>query len=325
MNFRPKVSIVIPVYNGSNYLSYAIDSALSQSYLNTEIIVVNDGSSDGGLTEEVAKSFGDKVRYFQKPNGGVATALNHAIGEMTGDYFSWLSHDDLYTKEKIEKEIFALSEIGRENVIIYSDYSVFSTDPENATPQRLKGVPPEHFRYWLTVEKKLHGCTLLIPKSAFKKVGSFNENLRVTQDYDLWFRMANEYSFIHVSEVLVKSRSHLDQGSFKMADIAISECNDLFTTFIRELGPQEIVCASGMPLGRSYAKIAAHMFSRGFSNAGIVAEEYAKINSSSLATIFRNMGYFGNHLIRMVRKLLPAKIKIMIRLGILRLQALIRH
>ena len=98
-NFNPLVSIVIPVYNGSNYLREAINSALNQTYKNIEIVVVNDGSTDGGLTEQVAKSFGDKIRYFSKENGGCGSALNCGIDAMKGGYFSWLSHDDLYTND----------------------------------------------------------------------------------------------------------------------------------------------------------------------------------------------------------------------------------
>ena len=75
----PLVSIVIPVYNGANYLREAIDSALAQTYSNVEIIVVNDGSDDGGATRDIALSYGDKIRYFAKDNGGVSTALNVGI------------------------------------------------------------------------------------------------------------------------------------------------------------------------------------------------------------------------------------------------------
>ena len=101
--FHPKISIVILVYNGANFLSQAIDTALAQTYDNIEIIVVNDGSNDDGATGQVALSYGDKINYFSKPNGGVSSALNYAIEKMQGDYFSWLSHDDLYEPEKKSK------------------------------------------------------------------------------------------------------------------------------------------------------------------------------------------------------------------------------
>lgn len=316
MNMQPKVSIVIPVFNGANYLRDAIDSALAQTYPNIEIVVVNDGSRDEGATERIALSYGDKIRYFYKENGGVASALNRAIAEMRGEYFSWLSHDDLYTKDKVEKEIYALFKLGRDDVVIYSDYAVFACDPDDATTLRMKGVPPEHFRYSLMVDISVHGCTLLIPRSAFEKVGCFNERLRTTQDYELWFRMAKDFSFIHIPEVLVKFRNHQNQGTYTMANIVLAECNNLYSNFIHGLPPQEIMSASTHTLAKSYAEIASHMFNRELNEAGALAEKYARENSSQLATMTRNMGYFRNRLLKNGIKLLPLKIKLVIQAGI---------
>lgn len=265
---NPKVSIVIPVYNGSDFLGEAIDSALAQTYRNIEIVVVNDGSQDDGKTERVALSYGSRIRYFSKPNGGVASALNMAIREMTGEYFSWLSHDDLYSTSKIEREIEALSKLDRDGTIIYCDYSVFSTDPERAIPVRLKSVPPEQFRYWITVENALHGCTLLIPKVAFEECGGFNEALRTTQDYDLWFRLAERYRFVHIPEVLVKARNHPEQGSIKLAGTALEECNALLSGFVTSLSGSELASATQRAPVTVYAEIAASLWRRGFQQAG---------------------------------------------------------
>ena len=96
---KPKVSIIIPVYNGEDYLEEAIKSALNQTYKNLEIIVVDDGSKD--KTGKICEKYINKIKYLKKENGGVATALNLAIENMTGEYFSWLSHDNLYYKNKI--------------------------------------------------------------------------------------------------------------------------------------------------------------------------------------------------------------------------------
>ena len=121
---NPLVSIVIPVYNGADYLAEAIDSAIAQTYSNIEIIVVNDGSTDDGATERVARAYGNRIKYYSKPNGGVATALNYAIKRMNGDYFSWLSHDDVYLPEKVERQIKKLEELDGEMVILYSNVEV---------------------------------------------------------------------------------------------------------------------------------------------------------------------------------------------------------
>src|SRR5215471_2056218 len=127
--FSPKVTIVVPVYNGRDYLREAIESALAQTYQNKEIVVVNDGSLDDGGTASIALSYGKWIRYYWKSNGGVGSALNYAIREMSGEYFSWLSHDDLYVGNKVELEVEAVSRFDIARTIIYSDYSVFTDNP----------------------------------------------------------------------------------------------------------------------------------------------------------------------------------------------------
>ena len=102
--FNSLVSIVIPVYNGSNYLKEAIDSALAQTYSNIEVLVINDGSDDNNATHNIALSYGDKIKYYKKENGGVSSALNLGLTMMRGDYFSWLSHDDIYVEKKLRNK-----------------------------------------------------------------------------------------------------------------------------------------------------------------------------------------------------------------------------
>ena len=101
----PLVSIIIPVYNGANYLGQAIDSALNQTYKNIEIIVVDDGSNDNGSTKAIANAYGERIHYYYKENGGTGAAINYGISLMHGEYVSWLSHDDLYKPDKIEKQV----------------------------------------------------------------------------------------------------------------------------------------------------------------------------------------------------------------------------
>lgn len=265
MRFNPLVSIVIPVYNGSDYLREALNSALSQTYSNIEIIVINDGSNDGGATEEIARLYGDRIRYFSKPNGGVASALNMAIENMKGEYFSWLSHDDLYFEQKVERQIEFLAAIPfekRSRVIVYSDFFQFSNIPDEIVIKNMPGVPPDEFRYWLTTENILHGCTLLIPKEAFSRVGNFKTHLRTTQDYDLWFRLAKEYQFVHLGECLVKCRLHPTQGSKTMAAVGSIEKEALLTGMVLDLSNDELHSSSQNEVAVAYARIAKSMWRR---------------------------------------------------------------
>lgn len=228
--YQPLVSIVIPVYNGSNYLSEAIDSALAQTYENVEIIVVNDGSPDNGKTEEIALSYGDKIRYFKKENGGSSSALNFGIKQMHGEWFSWLSHDDLYYPEKIEKQI---TYIIKNN--LYNDENInkhiFFTASENVdgndkcirrpSEAHIQGMfndvnSVKYNKYLVAdpIKYCFNGCGCLIHKSAFEDVGMFDEKLRLVNDIDMWFRLySGGYILHYIPEVLVKGRVHAKQIS----------------------------------------------------------------------------------------------------------------
>lgn len=266
MNFKPKVSIIIPVYNGSRFLREAVDSALNQTYENIEVIVVNDGSSDEGQTESIAKSYGDKIKYFYKENGGVASALNLAIKKSEGDYISWLSHDDVYYANKIETQINFLS-ASPQDAVLYSDYEIINDKSKSQSIRKVEHIEPGQFRYFLMVSSPVHGCTVLIPKNYFDKYGLFNESMRTTQDNDLWFRFAEKIDFIHIPEVLIKSRHHEEQGTNTMKELHSTECDELFLGFIKSISKEEILLASGKPLGLSYAEIGFSFINSGFLNA----------------------------------------------------------
>ncbi len=234
MNF-PLVSIVIPVYNGSNYLKEAIESALAQTYQNREIIVVNDGSNDDGATEAIALFYGDKIRYFKKTNGGVASALNLGISKMHGEFFSWLSHDDLYRPEKIEKQLLE-SFKHDPKTMIWSDYDVVD---ENGTLIGSFTLYDENKKSdaFILFSTYIHGCSLLIPTILFEEIGTFNESLRTTQDYEMWMRaLKADYKFMHLNQKLISSRKHSQQGQVAMSDINKKETKKLFEWAVDYLG-----------------------------------------------------------------------------------------
>lgn len=316
---KPLITTVIPVYNGSNYLAEAINSAVSQTYAPSEIIVVNDGSDDDGATESIARSYGNRIRYMRKTNGGVASALNAAILEARGDYISWLSHDDIYTPDKLERQVSTLEALPsnqRRRAIIYSDFSVFYSDVGRScgSVRRLLDLADDSFRFWLTLESSLHGCTLLIPRPAFEECGMFNEALRYTQDYDLWFRFAARYSFVHVPSVLVHSRIHPSQDSVKRAEAVVAECNVIVASFLEALSIEEISAHGRRSVGQGYALLAASFCRRGYvepaKRAVFLALEHASSNMERIALNIRfaKMKLIQNALI-LSRRLIPPQLR----------------
>lgn len=220
MKMNPFVSIIIPVYNGSNYLKEAIDSALNQTYKNLEILVINDGSNDEGATEKIALSYGDKIRYFKKANGGVSSALNLGIEKMSGEYFSWLSHDDVYYKTKIEASIDIINKLKSDNNIVVCQYDFINKDGEKIF-RPYKKIAGNFSGMDMFQEVfsgfPLNGCTLLINKEAFSEVGLFDQNYKYVQDIDLWTRfMLNGYNFVVIDDICVRSRIHSQQGTAVM-------------------------------------------------------------------------------------------------------------
>ena len=227
--YQPKISIVIPAYNAANYLAEAIDSALAQTYHNVEVIVVNDGSKDDRATEKIALSYGDKIRYFFKENGGSSSALNIGIENMTGEWFSWLSHDDLYTPDKLKKQIkFINSLVGNEKDIekhiffsaselIDADGKVIrSFNNKKATKLASAVNSISHNGYLIAspTTYTFHGCSCLVHKNAITEVGCFNEKLRLLNDVDFWFRLYSAGFKVHyIPEPLVKGRVHAKQVS----------------------------------------------------------------------------------------------------------------
>lgn len=218
MQREPLVSIIIPVFNGENYLKEAIDSAILQTYKNIEVIVVNDGSTDN--TEQIAISYGDRIKYVKKENGGVSSALNLGIKLMKGEYFSWLSHDDKYPSNKIESQIKALSESGyRNSVIAFCDTVQINRFGDVIRKKRKnKYLIGDKTNKWdlslfsLVKTGGFNGCALLVPKQILVDAGGFDEEMRYSQDFFMWSKLfILGCSVFYCTDTFVLNRIHSRQ------------------------------------------------------------------------------------------------------------------
>ncbi len=206
----PRVSIIIPVYNGANYVREAIDSALAQTSDDLEVIVVNDGSRDDGATAEIARSYGDRIRYVEKENGGVSSALNRGIEEMRSQWFCWLSHDDRYLPEKVATQL-AFLDRNPEVRIVGCDFQMIDEHGH------VTGEFHEHLRLARTghdvMTSWIYGCGLMIQRDLLIEAGLFNDSNRTTQDLEMWLRLIERHPIHLLPEVLAQFRQHAEAGS----------------------------------------------------------------------------------------------------------------
>jgi glycosyltransferase involved in cell wall biosynthesis len=207
----PKVSVIIPTYNRRTMLKEAVDSILDQDFEDFELIVVDDGSTDG--TAEEIKRYGGRIRLLQhSENRGVSAARNKGILHAKGKYIAFLDSDDLWVKGKLKIQVAFLDE--------NPHYPLCYTDEIWIRRGRRVNPKIKHSKYsgWI-FEKCLPLCTIspssaVMRKTLFSKVGLFDEALPVCEDYDFWLRVSVRFPIFFINKkLIVKRGGHSDQLS----------------------------------------------------------------------------------------------------------------
>jgi len=201
---KPKVSICIPTYNRKNYLREAIGSILAQTYKDYEIVIVDDGSTDG--TEEMIKKLAIPFTYHWQKNTGDAAARNKLIELAQGQYISFIDSDDLLMPDSIERMVKAL-EAENGDIIVYGSY--FRID-ENG---RIYGKCRRKLRSgnitkYLFQTILVHSCGSMLPRRILKAPATFDTSLKVCSDYDMWLQLSTEYRFVALPKPTFKRRRH---------------------------------------------------------------------------------------------------------------------
>jgi len=199
MTDRYQFSVVIPTYNRAELLPRAIDSVLEQTYPAHEIIVVDDGSTDH--TETVMKKYESRVRYIKQKNAGVSAARNRGIEESEGNMIAFLDSDDDWKPEKLrlQAECFAEYDVSvcvTDSLEVGGPHSGKTTFEQSVLFDELRSSGPVLDAFPLIVQQNfINTSTLAAKKECFKKVGLFDENLKATEDTDLWLRLSVHYKF----------------------------------------------------------------------------------------------------------------------------------
>jgi glycosyltransferase involved in cell wall biosynthesis len=210
----PKVSIIIPTYNRVAQVGNAIESALAQTFSDLEVIVVDDGSTDG-TAQMLREVYGDRIRYVAQTNQGVSGAWNRGIAEARGEWIAFLASDDLWEKEKLEWQFKAFGRFGSHCGACYTDVRLFN-HPETRT---LFEMGEEGYRHEGTmgvnteVQRVLVRApgagmlvfmgSLLARTDAIRQTGGCDLSLRFGEDSDLLFRLAMFTGFCYVNRPLV--------------------------------------------------------------------------------------------------------------------------
>jgi glycosyltransferase involved in cell wall biosynthesis len=184
---RTKVTIAIPAYNAEPWLRETLNSAIGQSLPAHEIIVVDDGSKD--RTEDVARSFGDKIRYIKQPNQGVSAARRTAIREATGDWIAFLDSDDLMAPEKLENQV-AVIDSDPNLVVIYSAFTYLYAD---GTTSMAPVFPARDLWPALRYRTPILPSTSIVRRSALEAIEAFKGWTNTGEDWQLWFCLVRRY------------------------------------------------------------------------------------------------------------------------------------
>jgi len=210
---NPFFSVIIPTYNRKDFLKIALDSVLNQTFINYEIIVVDDGSTDD--TERIVMEIkNEKINYIYQKNQGPASARNKGIKKARGQFICFLDSDDRFCQEKLATTY--------EYIKKYPEYAIFHTDEIWYRNGCLLSEKKHHRKpSGKTFGQALKLCcispsTVAIEKGVFQEIGYFDEQLPACEDYDLFLRISAQYPILLIPVALtIKQGGHNDQQSKK--------------------------------------------------------------------------------------------------------------
>ena len=199
MRSKPLVSVIIPVYNGEKYLAEAIESVLAQTYRPIEVIVVDDGSTDGSA--DVAKGFVPFVQYCFQPNGGTGAARNLGIDLALGSFFAFLDADDVWVKDKLTLQMATFDANPDVDIVFGHVQQFHSPELDDSVRNRIR-CPAEPMPGHLP-------SAMLIKRDAFFRVGLFETHWQVGQDVSWVLRaMEQRLDMIMLPDLVYMRRLH---------------------------------------------------------------------------------------------------------------------
>ena len=215
----PVVSVAIPSYNHSKYVCHTIDSIFAQTFTETELIIIDDGSADDSVEviKNKLKEYPDRsFKFIDRENRGLCRTLNESLQLSKGEYFCYIGSDDFWYPEKLEKQLKAINSGAENTAASYADSDII--DAEGKIKDRLGRQYQYHggdiYMDLLHIKFCPPSPTNLFLRNAIVSVGGFNEN-HLIEDLDLWVRIAQKYNVAYIDEPLAGFRFHGENTSLK--------------------------------------------------------------------------------------------------------------
>lgn len=215
-----KISIIMPTYNGISHIRESIESCLSQTYKNIELIIVDDGSIED--VKSIAESFNDgRIKYFKHcKNLGLPVALNTGFKEATGGFLTWTSDDNRYKPETLETMLSYLKK-NKNADFVYTDFYLIEEDGK--IRQRYYAPPPERLKHSSCI-----GPSFLYRRTVYEKLGGYNPDFFLAEDYDYYLRIYTNFKMARISEPLYYYRMHNNSLTEKYGEYMVERvCNEI--------------------------------------------------------------------------------------------------
>ena len=228
----PLVSVIMPSYNHEKYISTAIESVLNQTAGDLELIIIDDGSKDNSA--EIIKHYKGKdnrVRaIFHNENKGISKTVNEAISEARGKFLAFLASDDVWMKDKLERQLEVLKK--NENVAVWSDALIIDGDGNVTDKSWILKIAPRKRTNGNIFEELLLGnymamLTVIVKGENFKDI-VFDEQLKYLNDYKVMIELAHRYEFFFIPEPLAGYRIHgkntnADKSGFRRDELPLKK------------------------------------------------------------------------------------------------------
>lgn len=237
----PAVTVIIPTYNSARYLAAAVQSVIDQTWTDWELIIVDDGSTDGTADLIAAKFLDPRVRLVRQPNQGDAAARNTGIRLSTSPLLAFLDADDLWRPEKLQQQIQVLRELPDVDVV-YCGIEIETITSSGDSLSRKITHPPdiqEPTLYEELLNRNIitgSHSSVMLRRSVLESVGLFDAKYRIS-DIDLWIRLALRHAFFAIHEALVVIRKHGQNSSSNK--VMMSDNHLRFSAKLRSEIPQQ--------------------------------------------------------------------------------------